>query len=384
MWDVFIAPCVAVLVTLVLGKLYYKHEITVVESLLSIVLATVASIGIYYALVLTSMQQTEIWNGEVTGKYRMAVPCEHSYEVCSGSGDNKTCTTHYRHHEDYDWVVETTVGDLTIQRLDEQGVKTPPRWKRVIIGEPAATEHWYTDYVKGNADSIFHVDPNVYQHWESDLVSYPRVLDYYRMQRVITTYTSDQVFEQQVNAYLNEELKSMGASHQLNIVVIFTKFSSSYANALKYYWEGGRKNDVILFYGVDDNNKVKWFDSTSFFDGYGNNQMHALLRMESVGKDLNLELIKHGVDIIGSNFVRNPMESNEHMLLSYDAPWWVITLSILLSSLVSGGLSWLFGNYEFTSKGFHRNNSYSPRRRSSSVYIKTRGGMRSHHWSDDD
>src|SRR5208337_4906489 len=40
---------------------------------------------------------TEIWNGQVTNKARVEVSCSHSYpchchQVCSGSGQNESCT----------------------------------------------------------------------------------------------------------------------------------------------------------------------------------------------------------------------------------------------------------------------------------------------------
>src|SRR5208337_2452006 len=42
-------------------------------------------------------RDTEVWNGQVTGKKRNEVSCRHSYrchchEVCSGSGKNESCS----------------------------------------------------------------------------------------------------------------------------------------------------------------------------------------------------------------------------------------------------------------------------------------------------
>lgn len=357
MWDVFIAPIIGVVVTLIAGKLYYKHEITWVEMTLSVSIAAIISVGVYMLLVFASLQETEVWNGKVTSKYRDEVSCEHSYEICSGSGEKRSCTTYYEHDYDYDWVIATTVGNLKVRRIDDQGRKEPSRFTYTKIGEPASIEHYYTDYVKGNADSIFHVDPQVYNHWKEDLFLYPTVYDYYRYDRVLVHDTKYLGLADQIKFYLNEELKTMGASHQVNLIVIITDRPTSFAAAQKFAWSGGRKNDVILFYGVRDN-KIVWFDSTSFFDGFGNNAMHSMLRQEAVQKEMNLDRVKESVQIIKQSFVRNPMESKKYMLLSYDAPWWVILLSTMISIFCSVGLSALMGNYELTKRGFVRNRSW--------------------------
>lgn len=357
MWDVFIAPLVGTIVTILAGKVYYKHEITKVELLLSFVISTLLSVCIYYMLVFASLKEEEVWNGEVESKYRNTVACEHSYEICTGSGDTRSCTTYYEHSHDYDWVVATTVGLLKIKRIDDQGIKEPPRFSRTKVGEPASTNHSYIDYVKGNSDSIFHVDPKVYEHWKDDLHVYPTVYDYYRYDRVLTHDEKYSVMSKQINSYLNEELKTMGSSHQVNLIVVITDRPISFAAAQKYAWNGGRKNDVILFYGVRDS-EIVWFDSTSFFDGFGNNVMHSMLRQESVKKEMNLDRIKEAVGIIKQSFVRNPMEDKKYMLLSYDAPLWVILTSTLLSIIVSILLSALMGNYELTRRGFVRNNTW--------------------------
>lgn len=357
MWDVFIAPIVGMLVTIAAGKIYYKHEITKVELLISVVLSTLISVGIYYALVFASLQEDEVRNGRVIGKYRDVVACEHSHRVCTGSRDKKSCTTYYDHDHDYDWIVSTTVGNVEIRRIDDQGVLEPSRYKHAKVGEPASIEHMYTDYVKGNADSIFHVDPKVYEHWKEDLLLYPSVYDHYRFDRVLYHDSKYAGLAEQSKRYLDEELKTMGASHQVNIIVVITDKPISFASAQKYNWNGGRKNDVILFYGVRDS-KVVWFDSTSFFDGFGNNAMHSMLRQESVKKDMNLDRIKDAVNIIKEDFVRNPMESKKYMLLSYDAPWWVIITSVVMSIISSMLLSIWMGSYELTRRGFVRNGTW--------------------------
>ncbi len=353
MWDVVIAPIFAVLATLICGKLYYKHHITLVEMIISIIVGTVVSVGIYYLLVFASLASTEVWNGVVTSKERKEVSCEHSYEVCSGSGDKKSCTTHYEHFEDYDWYVHTNVGRVEIRRVDDQGVKTPSRWASAIVGEPASVEHWYTDYVKGNAGSIFHPDENQIVHYEDRVFMYPEVYDYYRMSRVLYHSLEYREIASQLNHYLNAELIKMGSSHQVNIIVVITNYPQSFFTAQMAAWEGGRKNDLILMYGMDKGN-IRWFESTSFFGGFGNNDLHSKLRQISVNKPLELDTVRSAVKAIDEMFVRNPMENNKYMLLSYDAPLWVILLSSLLAALSSAALSWLMGNYELTRKGFKR------------------------------
>lgn len=113
----------------------------------------------------SNTRDIEAWNGVVTGKQKVAVPCSHTYscnchEVCSGSGKDRSCRTEcdtcYEHHSflrtipgnDYDWRVYTSNGEVVeIDRVDRQGVREPPRFTAVRMGEPTTLAHTYTNYM---------------------------------------------------------------------------------------------------------------------------------------------------------------------------------------------------------------------------------------------
>lgn len=120
----------------------------------------VLTFAAFYGGKATKTHDTEILNGQVTHKEKNRVSCSHSYSChCrTDSKGNTSCDTCYEHSHDYNWDVYSTVGELTIDRIDRQGAHEPPRWTVVMPGQPVAMDHGYTNYVKAVPESVFRVD----------------------------------------------------------------------------------------------------------------------------------------------------------------------------------------------------------------------------------
>lgn len=292
----------------------------------------------YFSYLKFNFYDVEILSGKVTAKSKDWTSCEHSYQCnprkvrsCSGSGKDKRCTTRteydtcYEHPNDWNWVVKTTVGSVYIDRIDRRGSLTPPRWTKVVIGEPAAAEHVYMNYVKGSDNSLFNNKHRAVEY--EDIPKYPSVYDYYRVNRVINNTGVD---TSGWADYLSDKLRTLGKEKQLNIIVVLTKHPVEYADSLFAKWGGGKKNDVVMVYGVSPEGKVSWFRSTSFADGMNNQALHIRLRNESTDREINLDLLAEQVDTISKEYTRLEMKEFEYLKYSVSVPIWWILLTIIL------------------------------------------------------
>lgn len=268
-----------------------------------------------------STSSIEILNGQVTEKYRDRVSCSHSYSCrCrteySGTGKDRTsrrvCDTCYEHWNDYDWVVKSTVGRFEINRINRQGTKEPPRWTEVKIGDPASTEHRYTNWIKTADHSLFNVKKSVSEQYKKQIPKYPgEIYDYYKINRIVTVGTDVPNLEN-YNLYLSNYLRQLGPSKQANMIFVITSVNdSAYADAVYSAWNGAEKNDIVVFLGVQ-NNEIKWASVKSWaeFDIF-----NVKLRDRLVGlKTFNMKwAIDVSVDEAYKSFKRKPMKKFEYL-----------------------------------------------------------------------
>lgn len=337
------------------AKFWFKREYTIVEMLINLVMAFAITFAVYQLGSFSATQDTEIRSGQVTSKAKTWTSCEHSYQCrcrdvtsCSGSGKSRSCSTSrvcdtcYEHSNDWDWRVKTTLGDLNISRVDRRGDSEPPRFSKVIIGEPAAMEFSYTNYIKAVPDSLFAFSPLLVEKYKNSIPSYPSTFDYYRVNRVLNYTKAD---TSDWNDIISERLKTLGPSKQVNVVAVLTSKSLDFSEALIYQWAGAKKNDVVMVYGVDPNdNTIQWFQSFSVGNGVENGSLHATLKAMSLGEAVDSKLINMNLDIIKSNFHRVPMEKFEYLKDQIQPPLWVIILSLLLGIGSSVGIAFALSN----------------------------------------
>lgn len=313
----------------------------------------------------------EVWNGRVASKERVPVPCEHSYScnchtVCSGSGKNRSCheecDTCYEHHgflrtipgNDYDWDVHTTNGEtVTIDRVDRQGVREPPRWTRVKIGDPTSLTHSYDNYVKAAPDSLFR-HQGLKEKYAASIPNYPgNVYDYYYVDRLVAVGTSVED-PRAWNAALMELNAELGRSKQTNMIVVVVKnLPDDYFYALEETWIGGKKNDVILVVSVDDAKNIQWASVLC----WTTNELFKVKLRDDVMNDKVLSrdaIIQDLRTNVSQYFERKPMKDFEYLQSSMvpTTTEWVVTLLIGLA--VAIGLIVFFQvNDVFDEESYH-------------------------------
>lgn len=261
-------PCAFILP--LLCKLMFPHEVTMKEYLL-VSFVNVICVTVFYAFInLHATWDTEIWSGQVVSKQSARVSCEHSYSCnCrqqrsgTDSKGNATyttvCDTCYEHSYDVDWQVDSNIGRELINRVDRRGLKEPPRFSKVEIGEPFATTRSFTNYIKAAPDTLFVEAASMKDKYVGKLPDYPDIYDYYRINRVITLGNTA-VKPTFLNSMLNEQMRNWGPKKQGNVIAVFVDetYDEDFYHALQSHWLGGKKNDIVVIVQVDNTGKIGW------------------------------------------------------------------------------------------------------------------------------
>ena len=236
------------------------------------------SMFVVFVLVIITVQlgkfsqtsDTEIWNGYVTGKkvndghYLRSYSCNCRTTSCGKDCTTTTCDTCYedRYTRSYDGY--TTVGNVTFDSIDttsrmrRNSFGAPASYKRCYKGEPASRERSYTNYVQAVPSSLFN-DDSATHTYAAQVPAYPRVHSFYQLNRVINLAGVDTKTVNEIDKGIDESLKILGAKKQANIIVILTSIADpSYRYAVERAWLGGKKNDIVIFVGVDKAKKIQY------------------------------------------------------------------------------------------------------------------------------
>lgn len=292
-------------------------------------------------------------NGVVTSKKMERVSCRHPYccmtcQSCSTDSKGNTscydycCMTCYDHPFDQDWNVYSNVQrSWSIDTLDRQGLREPPRWTSVQVGEPVSWLHSYENYVKAAPGTLFKRDvrddekkfplpprrPNVYDYWHADqLVQVGVALpDVNQWNRDIETINGQ-----------------VGPGKQANVVVVVVQDQPhEYFEALQGKWIGGKKNDVVVVVGVDMELNIRWADVMAW--SY-NDMIRVALRDEivAIGKLDRSQVLMAVRSNVLQHFDRKHMKDFKYLTASFAPTGTQYLVSILIGTLLSIGLGVFF------------------------------------------
>lgn len=334
-------------------KFFWPHKITTKEWLLQgggVLLSTMICFLVIMASALEATSDTSIFNGFVTGKESVHVSCSHQYvcgETCSTvtSTDSKgkrssrrVCQPKYcdEHSYDVDWDVYSTLGTFTIDRVDRRGLREPDRWSSIELAEPVAVSKYVENFLLLDRNR-FNTNESIHNKYVGKLPSYPKPYDYYRYNRVISEDSTDY---DGINIWLNDQLRKDGAGKQLNVILVVTHNADDYFYALMEYWSGTKKNDVVLFYGIDDEENIKWARAMSFADGQNNQIMLKQLQTMTYERKFTDDLVKEQYRLIVQDFKRVPNKTFEYLKNGWVPPTWVIVMMVLLNLGAAIGVAW--------------------------------------------
>lgn len=351
-------PVVWPFVSMRIWKTTFKWEEALMESGLSILLIlTVWFIGLYSAT-----HDTEIWNGYVVSKERVHGSYEESYDCrCkdikhSDGTTTESCDTCYRDHYTVTWSAETTVGGVTFKHLDSTSRSVyhsndPVEYVNCKIGEPASIEHSFTNYVKANPDTLFRVYDEKSDPYVSYVPQYPRVYDHYKINRVIGVNVDlPRSIMDEINHGLNEALKRLGAEKEVNVIVILTSITDQkFRYSVEGKWIGAKKNDVVVFVGVKDQ-EIIWSDAMTWALNSGNELFHVKMRdgIKSLKNVDSSTMVPFIMKTIEEYFDRPHMRDYKYLENAIKPPLWVIIMAFLLGVVSSVGLTLFFHKDEIS------------------------------------
>lgn len=337
----------------------FPHKYSWKEGILSVIITFVIVSGVYFAGKYSNTQDFEILNGEVIskkrehGSYVRPYSCN-CYTSCSGSGTTQSCSTIcqtcYEDRYTVDWYANTTLGKITFKSLDRSSKSVykepdPTVFINCLPGEPAAKESWYMNYVKATPDSLF----NTKMLDNYPVPPYPEVYSFYKYNRVINV--NSKIKQEDINllnSKLSNKLKVLGALKQVNVIVILTEIDdTSYRHAVENTWIGGKKNDVVVFLGMDDYNYT-WVDVMTWALNSGNELFRVKLKDEIFSqKQFDTDKISSSIEQqIKAHYDRPRMEDFEYLKDEIHPPTWIIVFALILSLGSTVGLAVFFYNNE--------------------------------------
>jgi hypothetical protein len=336
------------------AKALWNNDITLGEMAINIAVGVLIVVAGYYGGKYSMTADQEVLSGQLVSKSRDKVSCSHSYRcncVTTYRTDSKgvttsseTCQTCYDHPYDVNWNLDTTLGEIRVDRVNRQGTDEPPRWTRAAMGDPVAQTHGFTNYIKGAPNSLFNalVEKQALARYHQTVPEYPlNVFDYHYLNRVLATGVNVPDLAAW-NQELALRLRSLGPSKQVNLVVVFTKESSpAYADALRVKWLGGKKNDVIVVLGTPAYPKLEWARVISWTDKelFKVQLRDELQALKEVERTVVFDILERNVK---ATFVRKPMKDFEYLENEIQPPGWLLAVLFVLSTISSVGASVFF------------------------------------------
>lgn len=324
-------------------KHWFNKELSWRETALCSIAPVVLMCTLYAVFYYQETDDVEILNGYVTKKERDEVHCRHSYDCncyyttsrnSNGSTTRtKHCSTCYEHRFDVDWNVITSIGNYRVNTIDRQGLQEPQRWTVVNQGDPVSKTSQYTNYVRGAKASLFNFEQ--YKNYSAQVPEYPQTIyDMYKINRVIDIGAGIPNKTELDNG-LSYVLSRIGGKKQVNIVLVFTKQAEEFSYGVRNKWLGGKKNDLIVNIGVDNNQTITW---VKVFGWSANEMVYIKLRddLKAIGTITNtqgiLDVLEYDVDkyyqrkhMKDFEYLKNEVEPATEKLM------WALFFCVLLS-----------------------------------------------------
>ncbi|MCP1184938.1 hypothetical protein [Paenibacillus sp. 1781tsa1] len=220
---------------------------------------------------------TEVWSGRVIGWEHNEEWDEWHQPVTSCSNNNVCSTTpgYWEHHDATNYIKTTDNGRVQVH-VSPDGRKLNDKWPNTTeelkvlwpYNTPTASTHTYENKVQASYSIFKHDDIDLDKF--PNLPDYPEAMrDYIYVDRILgDVRDKDKALTvlAEVNSELNRPVpnpekpgKTMSWK-QVNIIFVNvgTNTDPSYGFALQDKWEGGNKNDFVIAFSTNEDNKAIW------------------------------------------------------------------------------------------------------------------------------
>lgn len=331
--------------------------------------ATLTILALMYSILFTTttdLIDKEHINGYVT-KFthweEWTERVEYWDEVCSGSGESRTCTSvlkvRYDFHPEY-WTLNSSTGEEirisyskyrnavykfgkkfeSVWRADRSSYGDGNKYvSRPNITIPVATTNTYSNYVMATRN-LFKHEISEYEIEtlvkDRKLLPYPNSYKGYygepRLDRVIDT--TGMLDKRNLREGLDLMSASLGSIKQVNPVIYGTNEGMGFKRLLGGYWKGGKKNDATLILGIDSNGKIIWSDVITY-----TNNTDFIIDCQNKFKGLNAKdtdkILATFRTLINTQYVRKPMEEFNYLRENISLEWYWQFMVIIINMIAS-------------------------------------------------
>lgn len=242
--------------------------------------------------------------GYITGKWYVDGEHQDSEETCTGSGEDRSCTTRYWTVYHTDFLLSNSTGDWWgrggnwVQRIDKQEIlgqiipvpedRIPGYWKNSYVGKPISWENSYPNYIaaineekykllyesyssvmvdicgtqsiRADEDMVYKAIPLGFQ--AGDLI-YKNVMSWNFSPVELNTYdvaNIESIFD--IPMYMDTEFGYLGGKVQGDTYIYVVNSNNlQYADMCISKWRGGSKNGIFVFiFGNSNGTDYNVFD----------------------------------------------------------------------------------------------------------------------------
>lgn len=310
--------------------------------------AVIFVVGIGYAIAyFGKTADKEVWNGTIEHKWKDTQGCCHSYPCncrsvsCGKDCSTTICDTCYEHSHDVNWNATTSNDETAYSNgCNSPSTREPSRYTAIKVGEPTAIHHTYTNYIKGNPDTIIKRTGSA-ERFKGSLPAYPVVYDWYRIRRIVPVGVAIPQLDD-LNNKLGTINAMLGAKKKINIiVVVVNQPDQMYLEALREHWLGGKKNDLIVVIGTPNFPEIAWAGvlSWSKAEEMKVNIRNRLLDLKTFDGEAVLRAIYEESQ---AGFVHRHNSDFEYLQSTMTPPTWALWLLFILGCGLAGGLEVYF------------------------------------------
>ena len=165
----------------------------------------------------------------------------------------------------------------------------------------------------------------------------------------------------EVEKYLRQYVGDICTIDDSNeVIYIGADLPDEYAHAVIAKWRGAKKNDIIVFLGLNSStNTVQWAYASTFGNGVGNELLQTKVLSTAISEKMDLSLLQKVYKVSMQSYHRYSMEKFAYLLGGIQYPWYLYLLVFIFSTAASIGIVILLYKHDLYSTLFNRNKRYN-------------------------
>lgn len=254
-------------------------------------------ITFYFFFDMSNLKDKAVFNSSIKEiLHEEAYTEEYQEEVCSGSGDNRSCHYETRTRRVPDkYYLTTNDGDTVYlnhghwgsytmkyhNQYEEKVYRSSQTSYSRALGEgdiwhiiptdirPTSVEHKVVNYIKLSTKTLHNKGIKSSEKKMNEILDYPDTFDNgygeIDFNRILTGKNVDLNNTSLLNNKINKLLAKYGKKLEVNIIIYLTRNESqSFVKQVEKKWITWKKNDVVIFIDTDDTGKYNWVKIEAF------------------------------------------------------------------------------------------------------------------------